>query len=446
MNTVLFLTVFVAINVLYLILGAWSSSGIKDNDDYFLAGRTLGPMALTMTLVATQLGSNFLLVSSTGAYRSGLWGLAYPLGMSFGFLILGLGFASKLRSFNVGTTAQLFETIYKSRLLRKVASIISIASLWGILLSLVIASKILLASMGICNPIILLLFWATLIVYTVMGGFKAVVLTDIYQVMMIVIVFAGLWGFSVFTDLFNGITLPFIATNITFDSQTFSYARILSLFIAPAMFSLIEQDLAQRFFSARTKKIAVISALSASLFLIIFSLIPIYFGMKARALGLHVSASQNPLIEVMNLISHPLIAVLGLCAIAAALTSTADSILCAVSSHAAQDFSDSKKGVGITTSRIITFIVGISALGASYVVGSGIEKVLVSSYQFAIATLFIPLFACFFIAKPSKKSAFFAMTFGALGFVFSPNLCAWLPVEVPSLVASGIGFALGFIL
>jgi solute:Na+ symporter, SSS family len=441
-SMLLFLTIFVAINLLYILLGAWSSQGIKDNDDYFLAGRTLGVFALTLTLIATQLGSNFLLVSSAGAYKSGLWGLAYPLGMSLGFLILGSGFASKLRAFNVQTTAQLFQTVYLSQKLRMVASVISIASLWGILLSLVIASKILLASIGLVGPLTIILFWATLIVYTVMGGFKAVVLTDIYQVIMITIIFSGLLVYGLFSDWSGGTLVALLGNTSSLTSYNFSYISIVSFFIAPALFSLIEQDLAQRFFAAKTRSIAVIGALLASLFLTIFAAVPIYFGLKARALGLILTANQNPLIVVMELISHPVIAVLGLCAIAAALTSTADSVLCAISSHAAQDFSPEGKN-SLRMSRFITFIVGISAVGASYTLSAGIGKVLVSSYQFSIATLFVPIFACFIIKKPRKGAALGSIVAGIIGFFAASYLCPNLPIEVPSLIASALGFILG---
>ena len=50
--------------------------------------------------------------------------------------------------------------------------------------------------------------------------------------------------------------------------------------------ALAEQDLAQRFFAARTKKIATLSALLTGGFMILFALVPIYFGMQAKLLGL----------------------------------------------------------------------------------------------------------------------------------------------------------------
>ena len=124
---VLFLSIFIGLGLVYLMIGLFVSRGIKTKEDYFLAGRKLGLLPLTFTLIATQVGGGMMLGTAAESYKLGYFGIFYTLGISLGFLILGLGLASKLRSFNVSTTAELFETKYRSVFLRKVASLLSVS-------------------------------------------------------------------------------------------------------------------------------------------------------------------------------------------------------------------------------------------------------------------------------------------------------------------------------
>src|SRR5580692_2559503 len=164
MNAILFLIIFFVLGTLYFCIGLYASRNVKTNDDYFLASRDLGLLPVTFTLIATQLGGGMLLGTAEQAYRVGLWGILYTLGMSLGFLLLGLGFAAKLRSLNVSTTAELFEIKYGSPTLKKIASLLSVTTMCGILVAQVIASKTLLAGLGINNELIFIAFWAFVII------------------------------------------------------------------------------------------------------------------------------------------------------------------------------------------------------------------------------------------------------------------------------------------
>src|SRR5271155_5449311 len=160
MDITIFLTLFASLSVMYLVIGLYASKKASTNTDYFLAGRSLGIPEVTFTLVATQLGGALLLGTAAKAYSIGLYGIFYTLGISIGFLLLGLGFAAKLQSLNVATTAQLFQTKYGSPTLKKIASLLSITSMCGILIGQVIGSKALLAGIGISSELLFLMLWA----------------------------------------------------------------------------------------------------------------------------------------------------------------------------------------------------------------------------------------------------------------------------------------------
>ena len=366
MNITLFLSVFSLFAVIYLVIGLLASRRVETNEDYFLAGRGLGLGFLTFTLIATQLGGGLVLGASKEAYQVGFYGILYSVGISLGLIFLGFGFASKLRSFNVSTTVELLEKKYKSISLRKIASIISALSLAGILAVQVVATRDIFLALGVKSEWLFILLWVFMIVYTILGGLRAVVATDIFQVIFIISLFVILFGFSLFEDLFKGgaglFTVLSPKNQSFFSGDLMSFSRLFGFFFTPFLFSFIEQDLAQRFFAAKNKLIAGFSATLAGVSVICFSIIPVYFGMKAKILGITIPVGASPLVVMLEKGMGDFVAVLVMCGLFAAVISTADSLLCAASSNIAQDFDFSfitKKK--LTVSKVTTLVIGIGA-------------------------------------------------------------------------------------
>ena len=113
MNFTLFIIVLFATQFLCLFLASRISKKIKNQDDYFLAGRSLKFFPLMMTLIASQIGGGMILGATEEAYQFGWYVLLYPLGTCLGFVILALGMAKLLYRFNVSTIAQIYDVAYK---------------------------------------------------------------------------------------------------------------------------------------------------------------------------------------------------------------------------------------------------------------------------------------------------------------------------------------------
>lgn len=448
MEISLFLTIFFSLATLYLFIGLRAARHITSNVDYFLAGRNLGLWPITFTLVATQIGGGMLLGTSEQAYKIGFYGILYTLGIALGFIILGSGLAARLQSLNVSTTAELFETRYCSTGLKKIASLLSILTMCGIFISQVTASRGLLLGLGITHEWIFLLLWAFIITYTMIGGLHAVAFSDIAQVTFIIIVFTSIFGYCLYNEPISFFTAAAegYKQNL-FSLEGLSFTKLLPIVLMPALFSLIEQDLAQRFFAARTKKIAAGAAIGASVLITLFALIPIYFGMKAQLMGLNIPANTSPLIPVLELLTHNIVLILALCGIIAALTSTADSLLCAVSSNLAQDFDFSWLGIkqSLTFSKIITLIIGIVGVGASYFVTEDIIEILVASYELSVSCLLVPLLICYFTKKVNRNAAWGSVIFGLIGFILFRLVPVSVAKEVATLLLSLVGYGLGML-
>jgi len=449
MSTDLFLMLLFSLTTFYFIIGLMTSYKVTSVNDYFLANRHVGILPLTFTLVATQLGSGLLLGTAARAYTMGLWGILYTVGISLGFLLLGFGFAAQLQSLNIATTAQIFENRYHSYNLKLFASFVSIISLWGILVAQIIACHQIFISCGIDDPRWLIGFWIMLISYTMMGGLRSVIIIDTLQVIFILIIFSLVFYYALPNNFLQSISFSkIIALQKHYFKAEYTLASLLPVVISSALFSLIEQDLAQKFFAARSALTATIAAFLASIIVTLFACIPLYFGIMAKIKGCSVPHDVSPLLPYIQSMSSELVYALIICALIAAIASTADSLLCAISSHIAQDFSkflpQSNK---LMSSKIVTLITGAAALGIAFYISSDIIFILEQSYRFSISCLFVPTVIAYFTPHVKKESATLAIICGSISFVavqlFLPHS---IMQDIIPLTLSLLGYQVGAIL
>lgn len=444
-----FITALTLFSALWVLIALWASRSIKTNTDYYLANRELGVFPITLTLLATQIGGGFLSGIAQESYYVGLYGVAYALGISAGFILLSMGIAARLRALNIETTAELFETCYGSPLLKKIASALSIISLWGILVAQIVAFKTIMTGLGIESEWVTIMFWLSVIGYTMIGGLKASVFIDIFKETFVIAMFFGIFLWSFFSESVSWLSLHNLFTfQQSFDATT-SVWSILPVFIMPTLFCLIEQDLAQCFFAARNQKVAVMSAIYSSVFLLLFSVAPVYFGMKARLDALPILGNANPLIVTLDALCTPLIFSLAVIALIAAISTTANSLLCAVSGNLSLDFDLAwlNPKHKLRVSKLITLCAGLSALIFAYSITERIVGILTVSYELSVSCLLVSSVVAYYKKDVYKSAAALSIAAGLCGFVlFRVMPLPGINREVATLVLSGIGYILGALL
>lgn len=448
METV-FLLAIATLFISYCFIGIFASRNINNSTDYFLAGKGLSVSTITATLLATQIGGGMFL----GTAQDPVKGLLYCGGMVLGFLALGLGIAAQLQRFKVTTVGEIFDKTYGSPFLHQLTALLAAASMCGIIISQIIAAKsVLITFAGINNEIIFALFWAVILAYTMIGGLAAVVIADFVQIIVIITVFSCICLYSLYTN-----TTPFFSTNTSLYLQTmitrdsFSWGQAFKIVSMPMFFSIIEQDLAQRFFAAKTERTAAVAALFASILLLLFSFVPFYLGLQAQLTNIVIAPGVNPLLPMLKSITSPMVFILAVCALLSAITSTTDSLLCAVSAIVTTVVTTLRveKKPSVYFSRFITLLCGLITFGASYLVPQNIIDVLIGSYELSVSCLFIPLVFCFITSDLRKEAALTSALFGALGFLLflftsHPELKHYSIII--TLGFSLIGYGLGFIL
>jgi SSS family solute:Na+ symporter len=230
-----------------------------------------------------------------------------------------------------------------------------------------------------------------------------------------------------------------------FNSQNVSLMHLLPIFLMTSLFCLIEQDLAQCFFAAKNKQTAALAAFYASIFLVLFSIAPVYFGMQTKILNLPVPFGANPLIIFLEQSVHNSIFILAVIALIAAITSTANSLLCAVSAHLTQDFEFHRiqPRYRLIISQIITLVTGLAALITSYCIDQNIYQILTTSYALSVSCLFVPLIVAYFYKPVCRSAAIGAIIGGLSGFIIFRIISIPIPKELLTLAFSVTGYIIG---
>lgn len=446
MHEGIFFLVLLIFSVIYIVLAISPARQIKSKKDYFLAGRNLGIFTATCALIATQLGAGLLLGTSQQAYNFGLYGFLFIFGISFGLIILSSGVAAKLRALNIATTTEIFETKYHSPNLRKFASILITVTLCGILIGNIIASRTLIESLGFKNQLFFTIFWLFIILYTMIGGLKAVVLTDVFQVLFIIFIFIGVFFYNLWHIKFNGFSLESLKILQQSFKTPHNWGQILKTLSMPALFALFEQDLAQVFFASHNKKIARWAAILTTIFVLIFGIIPIFFGIEAQLNNIHVIPGTSPLIQYLQTFLNDFTLILIAVGILAAIASTVDALLCAIGANITQDFDLSFLHLSeVIESKTAIFVVGIVLLGISFMMKPDIINILVESYGLPVSCLLIPLLFSYFLEKVSYTAGVTSVSLGFITYCIFFIIPTPIAKEVITLLVSCLGYFGGLI-
>ncbi|SET08656.1 sodium:solute symporter family protein [Anaerobranca gottschalkii] len=416
MNLIKFIMLFY-LSAMFL-FGVFYSKKIKTLSDFLLAGRSLGFILCTSTLAATHLGGGFILGSGEQGYLTGLAGIWYGLSTGIGLILLGLFFASKLRALSLTTISDYLEKRYNSSSIKYITAILSLTAIIGILAAQVKAAEGIMVILGF-NPLTGAIF-ATLIfiIYTAISGMWGVTITDFVQIIIAgggiilgaILALIKIDGFSSLVQHFQD--------NSYLDITSIGISSITWILLPTVMYTLIGQDFIQRLFSANNKETAQSSSIAAGILLIIVSFFPVLAGMVSQILFPNL---ENPRAAIPLLVIEVFPPILGgivLASIMAAVMSTADSLLCAGTSHLINDlFLKFNKGdlndkKLVRYSSFSTLAIGLISLLIALLLPS-IISALIYAYTMYTAGVFIPVIGGLIWKNGNKYGALGGMLIGA---------------------------------
>ncbi|KMV29557.1 sodium/panthothenate symporter [Photobacterium swingsii] len=160
--------------------------------EYLLGNRSMGGFVLAMTLAATYASASTFIGGPGAAYKMGLgWVLLAMIQLPAAWLtlgVLGKKFAIEARRHNALTLNDILFARYRSRTVVIFASLALLLAFFGTMVVQFVGGARLLQTMtGLSYQQGLMMFAVTVGLYTTIGGFRAVVMTDTIQGIMMII-------------------------------------------------------------------------------------------------------------------------------------------------------------------------------------------------------------------------------------------------------------------
>ncbi|MDX9751016.1 MAG: sodium:solute symporter family protein [Flavobacteriales bacterium] len=434
-------------------------------EDFFVSGRNMGRWHIGLSVVATDVG---------GGFSIGLGGLGFVMGLSGSWMLftglVGAWLAAVLlipRVYDLGrskhwlTFPQLFGHFYDGRV-AFVAGIISVVGYLGFTSSQVLAGAKLasVAVDGLDMGTALLVMGAIAIAYTVLGGMNAVILTDTFQwvVLMLGFILVALpmaWTAVGGWAAVSGTLGPeFLALNNVGAATLVNWA----VTIVPIWF--VGMTLYQRIYASRSERQARQAWFIAGLFeWPVMAFIGVALGMLARVAaeqgmfaaipGAH--AAMDPELGLPMLLRTILpVGLTGIMLITymSVILSTADSCLMAASSNLLTDVvyrgrTDLPQRRMLRLSQLFTLGVGLVALALAAAM-ENVLALMLHSYAFMVSGLLVPVVAALFFGQRNSRAALAGMLTGGgttlLLTLTAVNVPAGLDPNVFGIAASAVAF------
>lgn len=166
--------------VLYIIIGFIISKGVKNSNDFFVAGRQAPTFLLVGSLVASYCGTG-LYFGDAGESFAGIFSPLIMLGamLTVGYVLGGVFFGRYLRRSECNTIPEFFGKRFNSPALKKLAAITELVTIVVYLLSTMQGIGTLMNLVtGLDYSLCILLALITFAVLTIASGSKGVLITD----------------------------------------------------------------------------------------------------------------------------------------------------------------------------------------------------------------------------------------------------------------------------
>ncbi len=399
----------------------------KTTEDYFVGGRQMGSFHIGLSVVATDVG---------GGFSIGLGGLGFVMGLSGSWLLftglIGAWLSGVLLIPKVFELAkekgflsfpQFLETIFDKRV-ALFAGLISAIGYLGFTSSQILAGAKLASSTfsGLTLENALLIMGVIAIIYTALGGLKAVIYTDTIQWIIVIngLIFVALpFSFKAlggFDSVRESISTEFLTlTNV-------SWQQIVNWMFTIIPIWFIGMTLYQRIYAAKDKKTAQRGWFIAGLFEYpVMAFMGVILGMLARV-AVENGTIKGYTIKTIDVeMGLPLllktilpVGFLGivLSAYFSAIMSTADSCLMASSGNMLTDVlkkHNSKNS--LRYSQLLTFFTGILALFLALRMKNVLELMMLS-YSFMVSGMIVPVMVSLFTKSPHALGALISMIAG----------------------------------
>ncbi len=425
-----------------LLLGAWIGRRIRTEEDYLVAGRSLGYPLVVFTLFATWFGAETCVGAAGAIYEHGLaGGSADPFGYGLCIALMGLVFAVRLWKLRLTTFADFFRNRYSVPVERlAVVLMVPTSVLWAA--AQIRAFGQVVSAVSGFDPMTTITAAAlVVVVYTLMGGLLADVWTDLVQGIALIVGLGVLFvavvrqhGVEVFATIDRD-QLRLLEPDVGLLTHVETWA-------IPVVGSVAAAELVSRVIAARSPQVARNSAFVAAGAYLLVGLMPVALGLIGQNLlpGLADPEQVLPLLARSHLpeIGYALFAG----AILSAILSTADTTLLVSASMVSHNvilplLPNLGEREKVRLSRIAVAVAGVVAylLALS---AEGVYALVEESSAFGSAGIVTVLVLGLFTRLGGPRAAMASMLGGVVTWVLGAH---WVAMPYPFLSSLAVALA-----
>ena len=414
--------------VAVLAIGLWTKRR-ETTGDFLIANRSAGVVLTTASLSAVVGG----LVLASGAelsFEFGFGALWFAAGDASGLVLLGL-VAGRIRRLadehGFLTLSDYLFTKFDARSGYLGSALQFNGFLFLLATQFIVGGRLLAFLTPIDYPLAVILMGVVTVAYVLMGGFKAVIRTDLLQFAVMALVFLVLLPLN--TD--------FAELDLDFDIGSPGPLRSLSFFVSGFVSLFIGADIWQRVYSAKSGQAARKSLFIAAAIWLMFETSLLIPGLAARGAG---AAAEDALFAGLFAVLPAELASIAVVGILAALMSTLDTEIFLLASMVGKDFVSRRREL---TPEQLAKVIRVAMVGVA------VPGMLIAIYWptvlgalFMLLSLQMAIFPAIFVSlfRPLNASvAFLSMVIGSL-LVLATFLLGWSdPDTAPLVVLLGAG-------
>ncbi|MCY1152437.1 MAG: sodium:solute symporter family protein [Sphaerochaetaceae bacterium] len=388
----------------------------KNVEDYFFAGRSLPFWALSITFIASWWGAGSAISTADLAFEDGIsafWYYGVPVLISTFLMII---FSKSIRKVGYLTQGKLFSARYSKATAKYLSFLIYIFMTFSVASQMVGIGQFFGTYLNLNYEIGILIGTSIVLIYSVFGGFRGVVLTDIIQFIFLLV--AALLVFIIATTNAGGFKQIYEYSKIINRPNYFSFfagaKKYFAYVITFGCAWMIQANVWQRISATKDEKDAKKMTVMSFFIYIPLYLIVVLTGMAAIVLYDKMPEGGIIAAIVKDQMGHIMGAIVFV-GISAAIMSTMDSLINTGALTLTLDlFNNGKESQDkIKISKYATIVTTLIAL----IISLRIRSILVISYlasDIITTGAFIPLIFGFFFKKGNSFGALSSMIVGSL--------------------------------
>lgn len=407
-------------------------SGKQSNDDFLMAGKSLGPLVLAGTLFAANTGGASTTGVASNVYTNGLGASWYVIAAGIGFVLVSF-IAPYFRRTQSNTVPEIISKRYgkPSHIFTAITSITALFMATGA--QIIATASIINAVTGFSFATAAMITTVVVIAYTMVGGFTSVTATNVMHVLFITIGMAVTMLVVVNNSAVGGFAALFAkAKTITgssgenLDLLSMTKVGIPTIIGYIAMYSMTfptGQEIVQTYCSAKDGATAKLGSLIAGVLSAAYAIVPAIIGLVAYvsidgfAAG---GAQKNALAQAALNFAPAWVAGIVLAAIVAATMSSASGNMIGTATMFTNDIftpyinkgvKDDSKEVWI--SRVTMVVVGLVGLVVA-LTASNIISVMMGAFALRSAGPFAAFICGIFYKNVTQRAGFLSIVSGTL--------------------------------